>query len=326
MTTEFFDWFDATKPALEKWGEHVVQTVKRRVKDEVGEERFVSFFKIETSLRVKSKKSIEDKILKKLYSSPRDQVTDLIGARFVVLLKSDLDILDRAIINRNSWAVSKDRDFFNESLKEPSVFDYQSNHYVVTSVVDQEIEGVFVPSGLRCEVQSRSLLQHAYAELVHADVYKANNFVPESTKRLVARSMALMESTDEVFLSISRELEGIRKAQSCLYSASRLIYLDMGVEASESPTSLYLEVADTYRDLLEKVSLDSLSAVVVDVGLRKKIKERSLRHGLFSDPTALLAYWLMKNNYRRFFRDWPRHDLRSDLEQIAADNGLSFPD
>lgn len=326
MSKELFDWFEQAQPILKVWGRYVVSTIEKRVKNEIGEQRFSSFFKIQPVFRVKTKESIEEKITRKSYSDPREQITDFVGVRFVVLLKSDLEVLDRAIINRNNWSVSKDRDFVNESLKEPSVFDYQSNHYVITNSSDRKVEGVEIPEGFRCEIQTRSLLQHAYAELVHADIYKTNTFVPDSTKRLVARSMALMESTDDVFVSISKELESIREAQSCLYAASRLIYLDMGIDASVDASELFLEIAGTYRDLLKEVSLDALHAVVKKAGLRQKIKERAQRSELFADPTTLLVYWLIECKSGRFFRGWERFDLRLDVEQAASDLGKSFPD
>lgn len=327
MTKAFFDWFEQAQPALEKWGAYVVDTIEKRVQSDVGAERFATFFKIEPSFRVKSEVSAQEKIARKAYDNPREQMTDLVGVRFIVLLKSDLEVLERAIINRSTWAVSKERDFFNESLKEPSVFDYQSNHYLLTNTSDREIDGILIPEGVRCEVQTRSLLQHAYAELVHADVYKTDSFVPSSTKRLVARSMALMESTDEVFVSISKEIESIRKAQSCLYSASRMIYLDMGVaQIPEEPSDLFLEVFETYRYLTEEVSLNALSEMMRSPALRLKITERVEKLELFADPTTVLVYWLVQNKYNRFFRDWPRPDLRRDLEQVASDLGKAFPD
>ncbi|MCC2018497.1 hypothetical protein QM121_09360 [Enterobacter hormaechei] len=57
-----------------------------------------------------------------------------------------------------------------------------------------------------CEVQVRTLLQHAYAELVHDSVYKPVGIVPKSAERHIARSMALMETTDDLFCSTMKLL------------------------------------------------------------------------------------------------------------------------
>src|SRR5690606_11585815 len=153
-----------------------VDTVKERIQAEIGPERYKKLFKIDPSYRVKSPESVIEKLARKKYTNPHQEMTDLVGARFVVLLRSDIAVVDRAIINRSCWSVSKDRDYINEALSDPSVFDYQSMHYLVRNLEDRTIEGVHVPDGLTCEVQVRSLLQHAYAELVHDDIYKTDVF------------------------------------------------------------------------------------------------------------------------------------------------------
>jgi hypothetical protein len=40
---------------------------------------------------------------------------------------------------------------------------------------------------------------NAYAELVHDSIYKPSGDVPKSAERQIARSMALMETTDDLF-------------------------------------------------------------------------------------------------------------------------------
>lgn len=325
MSADFLDWFETTKHALEQWGKFVVETVENRVKADIGPERYARFFKIDPSYRVKAADSIKGKLERKKYADPREEMTDLVGARFVVLLRSDIDVLERAIINRSCWSVIKDRDYINETFADPSVFDYQSMHYLVRNSQPRDLGGIEIPEGLTCEIQTRSLLQHAYAELVHDDIYKADVFVHDGTKRLVARSMALMESTDEIFIEISRELENIRNAQTCLFSAAALVYRDINPNASEGPTDLYRLVSETYRDALKEVSRTDLNHLVKDHRRRQQIRARALYSDLFSDPVCVLVYWLAENRTRRTFREWPREDLRNDLEQIAADLGMAPP-
>ncbi|TGV05429.1 hypothetical protein E4695_16330 [Alcaligenaceae bacterium 429] len=324
MSTDFLEWFEDMRPAFGKWAEFVIDTIKERVKSDVGEGRYESFFKLSPAYRLKTITSAAEKLDRKKYPNPYEEMTDLVGARFVVLLRSDISILDRAIINRSCWAVSKERDYINETFVDPSVFDYQSMHYLVRSTGDCVLDGVQIPEGLTCEVQVRSLLQHAYAELVHDDIYKADVFVHERTKRLVARSMALMESTDEIFLEISKELESIRSAQTCWFSAASLAYRDISGSASTDPTELYRLISETYRDVLREVSQSALGELIKDSRRRQLIRDRASDSELFSDPTCVLVYWLLRNSPRRTVREWPRADLQTDLEQIAADLGMSL--
>lgn len=325
MREGFLGWFEALKPAFQEWGKFVVGTIEERVRADVGSARYDSFFKIDPTYRVKTEESIKEKLNRKAYANPREDMTDLVGARFVVLLRSDLAVLDRAILNRACWAVSKERDYINETLADPVVFDYQSMHYVVRNPERRALNGVEVPEGISCEVQSRSLLQHAYAELVHDDIYKADVFVHGATKRLVARTMALMEATDDIFVEISRELEDIRNAQACLYATAALVYRDINSHFPAKPTDLYQTISETYRDSLKEATQEELIRLVRSHRRRQQIRDRSLDSELFADPACILVYWLVQKRTGRTFREWPRNDLRVDLEQIAADLGIAPP-
>nr|WP_249804714.1 MULTISPECIES: hypothetical protein [unclassified Bradyrhizobium] len=56
--------------------------------------------------------------------------------------------------------------------KTPYEFRYQSVHYIVRSRGDQKLDGQNITAGTPCEVQIRTLLQHAHSELTHDTIYK----------------------------------------------------------------------------------------------------------------------------------------------------------
>ncbi|EPI1485961.1 hypothetical protein CY817_001824 [Neisseria gonorrhoeae] len=91
-------------------------------------------------------------------------------------------------------------------------------------------ENVSIPADLCCEVQVRSLLQHAYAELVHDNIYKPDGNVPKQAEREVAKSMALMETTDDLF---SRTLAILKEAnqpqEELLPQLSQLYQKEIGL-------------------------------------------------------------------------------------------------
>ncbi|WP_426709518.1 hypothetical protein [Enterobacter cloacae complex sp. 284J4] len=70
------------------------------------------------------------------------------------------------------------------------------------------------------------LLQHAYAELTHDAIYKAKTIVEPDIHTTVAKSMALIETTDDFFCSVSKAINaasdgyaGIQRALDNLYMA-----------------------------------------------------------------------------------------------------------
>lgn len=318
---EFGAWLATQEPALGAWGSFVTDTVQDQVLEAIGTERFASFFKITPKARVKTQKSALAKVVKKKYSDPINQMTDLVGTRFVVLVQTDLGIVEEALGRFTGWIVSKERDPDFEISQEPNVFDYQSFHYLVRSFEDREIKGVFVPSGTTCEVQVRTLLQHAYAELVHDKVYKAEGAVPLETKRLIARSMALMESTDEMFCRALQELEQINTNHETWLNLitqeyRRVVRNDTAV-CAEPETTQFL---DTYRDLLQLANRTRVFSEAITPRIASRIQRRAAdSNGLFSTPMCLLVYWLLKKHPRETVARWPFGNYRTDFETAMAE-------
>ncbi len=186
------------QPVLDAWGRRVVAEIQAALLLEMGE-RFPTFLKIPVDVRLKSESSALGKVARKGYTDPFRQMTDLVGTRFVVLFRTDIEVVSRIIEGSTLWTASRDRDYEAEIEKAPYHFDYQSVHYVVRANGDLECDGTPVPEGTPCEIQIRTLLQHAYAEIVHDSIYKPTDEAPPIAKRYVARSMALMETTDDLF-------------------------------------------------------------------------------------------------------------------------------
>ena len=139
------------------------------------------------------------KVSRKGYDNPIVQMTDLIGVRFVVLLSVEIRTISDIIENCDKWHATVSKDYLSEIDVNPKIFDYQSRHYEVRPITQFDYRGESITPEMCCEVQVRTLLQHAYAELVHDSIYKPSGDVPKSAERQIARSMALMETTDDLF-------------------------------------------------------------------------------------------------------------------------------
>jgi ppGpp synthetase/RelA/SpoT-type nucleotidyltranferase len=105
------------------------------------------------------------------------------------------------------------------------LFDYQSVHYVVRAAREMTVGQVVIPAGTPCEIQVRTLLQHAYSEVTHDTIYKSKVEASTETKRSIAKSMALIEASDDYFSEVLRqstkEIEADRSLSNqmgCAYS------------------------------------------------------------------------------------------------------------
>ncbi|GJM35407.1 MAG: hypothetical protein DHS20C18_44080 [Saprospiraceae bacterium] len=133
---------------------------------------------------------------------PLKSLDDKVGTRIVVNSLAEVNLLARLIKGNNKfWSARISRNL-QKRLKAPKEFDYQSVHITLTpkNTVPffKDLNGS-ERSCYICEVQIRTLLQHAFAEIAHDTIYKGAYSIESELVRLLSRSMALMEVTDEHF-------------------------------------------------------------------------------------------------------------------------------
>jgi hypothetical protein len=85
------------------------------------------------------------------------------------------------------------------------VFGYRSLHYVCRA------EGG-LPAEARFEIQVRTLLEHAWAEIEHDLGYKSPEAIPAAARRRLHRLAGLLELADQEFGAIRRELDAYAAA------------------------------------------------------------------------------------------------------------------
>jgi putative GTP pyrophosphokinase len=312
----------ASAPALKAWAAYVVKQVSDMLLAEIDQERYKTFFKVGPSFRLKDEASAVKKLAKKNYENPFEQMIDLVGARFVVLLRTDLDLLEQVMISHTGWNVSRERHYDYEAESDPEVFDYQSVHFLLRSVGEETRDGVLIPDGTVCEVQIRTVLQHAYAELCHDRIYKTTGLIPSSAKRLVARCMALMETTDLMFCEAAKELEQVSADRAMWINFLTTEYFDITKKQAAVYDPTCAQIVDVYLHLLNGVKMTDVSDEVAPQPLRAKILGRA-GAGLFASPACILCYWLVKNHHTELLRTWPNEALRADFEQVCADLGYA---
>jgi putative GTP pyrophosphokinase len=321
--SDFGEWLDQMGPALKAWGDFVVGRITELVKAELGDEAYKPFFKIAPGYRRKDRTSALNKLKKKKYTEPKEQMTDLVGARFVVLLRTDIAVVERVIVAQTVWALSRDRDPMDEQARDPSSFEYQSVHYLLRNTKPFLHNGVMIPEDLSCEVQIRTVLQHAYAELGHDRIYKGKH-VPLTVQRLVARCMALMETTDEMFVKAVHELDQVNRTIEhwCKFLDDTISPLLSSITPTADDVEAR-EILDTYKSLLEEAGLESVKAELTPF-VTRKIQERAvLSGGLFAKPVVLVVYWLVRHHSFEISQSWPTPGLHNDLQLVKADLGVA---
>lgn len=161
--------------------------------------------------RVKTEKSLEGKLELKghKYSSLAD-ITDILGLRIITFYIDDVDKVATAVerLFDVDWVNSVDK----RKLLEIDSFGYLSLHYVCR---DPDFP-------YRFEIQMRTVLQHAWANMNHDTGYKSGVEVPKRYMRSMSRLAGMLELVDEEFSKIRMELTDYRRRVQALVASGNL--------------------------------------------------------------------------------------------------------
>ena len=266
--------FNARVPMLKAFGRHVVVSVVEMVKNRLGSSYSPYYFRMSPISRVKEVESFIEKCSRggKCYNDPIREITDQVGARFVVLRLDEIRIVNDVINQNPNWDKERAKDMEQIKLEDPHYFDYVSDHWVVRPKQNIDIDGVVVPRGTPCEIQVRTLLQHAYAELAHATVYKPNFTAEPMVRRAIARGAALIETTDGVFVEVGSMIDKETAKFEAILAGARLWFADLvggeGIVLAPSPRAM--RIVDAYSDHFQDVSWD---AIELDLRAKPWLKE-----------------------------------------------------
>ncbi|MDW4561336.1 hypothetical protein [Aeromonas rivipollensis] len=181
--------FREVKPKYERLASNVKQALVQFL-----DEKKISSFDVED--RVKDEQSFIDKVERKSYNNPLEQVEDIAGVRVICYYNEDLSSIDE-IIHEQFIVLS----YSNKSNElSDNQFGYASNHYVIRL----KEEWLQAPNyrgleNLKVEIQVRTILMHSWAAISHKLLYKKNDDVPKEFKRKLNRLSALIELADEQF-------------------------------------------------------------------------------------------------------------------------------
>ncbi len=200
--------------------------------------------------RVKTEESLAGKLELKgsKYASLAD-ITDIVGVRVITFYIDDVDKVASAVerLFKVDWENSVDK----RKIHEIDSFGYMSLHYICS------MDGF----PYRFEIQMRTVLQHAWANMNHDTGYKSGVEIPLEYRRSLSRLSGLLELADEQFSEIRADLADYRRRIQALVASGNL---------SEVPLD-----GDSFRSFLNTRPFDPLNRRIASMN-QAEIQDVSL--------------------------------------------------
>ena len=190
--------------------------------------------------RVKTEGSLAGKLELKgtKYNSLAD-ITDIIGLRVITFYIDDVDKVASAV--ERMFDVDWENSVDKRKLHEIDSFGYLSVHYICS-----------VPEfPYRFEIQIRTVLQHAWANMSHDTGYKSGVEVPKGYLRSMSRIAGMLELIDDEFSRLRTVLTDYRRQMLALVKNGKL---------DDVPLS-----AETFRGYLDLQPFDRLNRRIAAV-------------------------------------------------------------
>ncbi|QNR19971.1 hypothetical protein HNY42_03085 [Exiguobacterium sp. Helios] len=194
-------WYDKEFKIFEILAIKITNLIK-----EIIEHKGIKYHSV--TYRIKDKDSLLNKIKNKNYKDPKSQIHDYIGIRIVTFVKSDVDKVCKEIEELFEIDIENSSNK-SEELGEDKV-GYRSIHYVAKVGDNRSEMPEYVYLNDKCfEIQVRTILEHAWADISHDRTYKFNKKLPEENdiRRRFALASASLEMIDREFDRLSREIE-----------------------------------------------------------------------------------------------------------------------
>lgn len=172
------------------------QVAAQMIEDIVAEN---DLFVMEIMHRTKDPEALQSKIVRKngKYRKLTD-VTDLVGIRIICYFSDSVDEIAAKIAE--VFDIDKKNSIDKRATLSATQFGYLSLHYICMIREDADCSDDI--KGIPFEVQMRTVLQHAWAEIEHDLGYKSDFGVPRGIRRQFSQTASILEVADRQFVEI----------------------------------------------------------------------------------------------------------------------------
>ena len=228
------------------------------------------------------------------YKNPMSDITDLSGVRVITffpstvvkvcqLIQEEFEIIER--VDHTATAEREQR------------LGYLSVHYLVRLGSDRRKLSEYKKfDGLIAEIQVRTVLQHAWAEIEHDIRYKSTSTIPQAISRRFMTLAGLLEIADREFEAIQKEDASLRANARTLIEAGRLTEVELTSDALRS----YLDVHLGSDDRISDYTYDWTTKILRSAGFQNLGQVDECISGLDDDKLSHIALGGRRGQVSRF--------------------------
>ena len=270
--------YSRLKPLFAEIAERVHKRLKE-VFDEAGLLTAALEYRVKTEPSLAGKLELKGAKYKDLFD-----LTDIVGVRVVTFYLDDVDKV-ASIVERLfdiDWENSVDK----RKAHEIDSFGYLSLHYICSLPEQDRPDEWPEASRVRFEIQMRTVLQHAWANMNHDTGYKSGVEVPKRYLRSLSRLAGILELVDEQFSQIRTEITDYRRNIQALVASGNLKEVPLEVESFRSFLAM-----EPFRGLNRRIAAVN-QAEILDVSLMQFLQVfRGLKMETLGDISDLIRDW-----------------------------------
>ncbi len=163
------------------------------------------------------------------YSNPLTDITDLAAVRVITFFPRTVEEVCQRI--HEEFDVIERVDHTATAQREERL-GYQSIHYIIRLGANRKRLPEYRRfEGLVAEVQVRTVMQHAWAEIEHDIRYKSKSAIPMAISRRFMTLAGLLEIADREFQAVQEDDASLRTAARTLIEEGRLNEVEVTADA-----------------------------------------------------------------------------------------------
>jgi putative GTP pyrophosphokinase len=267
LANNFHDEYERAVELLPDFGTSLKSLLERLLAEEVEKGKLRVHA---VTYRVKPEASAAQKIARPRQGAtqagprPLNTLTDLLGVRVITLFRDEVDVVAQLI--EQEFTIDEENSVDKRAVLDPDKFGYLSLHYIAELSPGR----IMMPEyrkyrGIKFEIQIRSILQHAWAEIEHPLGYKSMDAVPRDLRRRFARLASLLEVADEGFAAIKMEIgDHQTTAKEAIEQGG------LSIEIDQDSLSAFVQSSP------QTVELDKVIAKISNAPVQKRLDDQFL--------------------------------------------------